>query len=310
MHRLAADAASLQLLVRDAMSLYLGITLEPQTWTYADFVRWQHEALTEHRVGELTDFWRGALSGCRHVLPLPFDHARPTDPSFEGASVPFDVPSSVALALRELCRTERCSLSATLLTALGALIYRVTGADDFCVGTFTSNRMTPESRRAVGCFIDQLPLRIDMRGDPSLRVVARRVRETALAARVHAELPFAMLMNRLPGLFPPGQPTIQVALIYHGELGSRDRFRLRGPNSRLEVGYMECHNGGTCRDWTFHLYEEGDSLRGSLEYDAQLFSAASALEIATAYVDALKSLANYPDAAVQSIRSKAAATAV
>jgi hypothetical protein len=295
-HHLAADGASLPLLVQDGMSLYLGMPLASPAWTYADFVRWQRDALTEARVGELTEFWRNALDGCKHLLPLPFDRERPALSSFEGAQVSFDVPPPVAAALREFGRAEQCTLFTTLLTGLGVFIHRLTGVDDFCVGTFVAGRAAPESRSAVGCFINQLPLRIDLRGDPSIRALTRRVRKMALAAQANAELPFAMLMNQLQGVFPSGQPAIQVVLILHNELGSRDRFRMRGPNGRLEIEFVECHNGGAKRDLTFHVYEEGDGLRGSLEYDTQLFPASSAQEMAAAYVDALQLLANNPDA--------------
>ena len=308
-HRLAADPASLRLLVQDGMSLYLGVPLAPPASTYTDFVRQQRDALTERRAGELTVFWAGALAGCRHEIPLPFDCERPPASSLAGARLPFDVPSSVAEGLHELCRTEECPLLAALLTGLGVWIYRLTGVDDFCTATFTSNRVTPESRRVVGCFIDPLPLRMDLRGDLSLRALARRVRDTVLAAQAHAELPFAMLRTRLPGLFPSGQPAIQVALIFHSESGSRDQFRLRDPHGRIEIEYLECHNGGAERDLTLHVYEEGNCLRGYLEYDAQLFAATKVEAIAATYVDALTLLATHPDAGVQSVRSRVAGTA-
>src|SRR5207253_5183572 len=120
---------------------------------------------------------------------------------------------------------------------------RTTGSDDFCVGTFVANRVRPEVRDVVGCFINQIPLRIDLRGAPSIRTALRRVRAVTLEAQDHAELPFSMLADAVHTDLAAPQAVIQVVLIFHNELGSMARFRTSMPGG-IDIEFVECDNEG------------------------------------------------------------------
>jgi NADPH:quinone reductase-like Zn-dependent oxidoreductase len=301
-HHLAADGASLPPLLREGFALYLaeragvGNPLPPLSWTYRDFVLWQRERMTGSQLHGLLDHWRKTLDGRLPALPLPLDCVRSETPSLRGAQCPFEVPAEVVTALRALARAEHCTLFMTLLTGLGVHVHRVTAMEDFCLGTFTANRGRPEAQHLVGCFINQLALRIDLRGDPSLRTALRRIQTTTLAAQEYGELPFALLTEHLEAELPPPHSPLQVVLIFHNELGSLDQFDL--PVDGLEVEFRACDNGGAKRDWTFHVFEEDDRLVGNLEYDVDLFKAETARETADGFLQALALLATEPDRAL------------
>jgi NADPH:quinone reductase-like Zn-dependent oxidoreductase/acyl carrier protein len=313
-HHLAADGASLPVLLRDGLALYAAAvaghadTVPRPASSYADFVSWQRQQLDAERTRTLVAHWRRALDGRIPALPLPLDYPRPAVPSLRGGQAAFLVAPPIVDGLKAIARSEQSTLFMLLLTALGTLVHRLAFADDFCLGTFVANRQRPELSDIVGCFINQLALRIDLRGKPSLRQALRRVQKTTLDAQAHAELPFTLLTSELDlGLVAP-QPAIQVVLILHNELGSLARYRLSLAGG-LQVEFLESYNGGAKRDWTFHVYEDGAAIAGQLEYDADLFTPATARATADAFVEILELLATEPDKPVGSIREESRAPA-
>jgi amino acid adenylation domain-containing protein len=85
----------------------------------------------------------------------------------------------------------------TLLAAYAALLHRYTGQDDIVVGCPIANRTRSELEQLIGCFMNPLPLRIDLSGDPPFRELLGRVRETALGALAHQDTPFDLLVQTL-----------------------------------------------------------------------------------------------------------------
>jgi len=65
------------------------------------------------------------------------------------------------------------------------------------VGTDAAGRDRREVEGLIGFFINQLPLRSRLAGDPTLRELLGQVRETALEAYAHQDLPFDLLVEAL-----------------------------------------------------------------------------------------------------------------
>src|SRR5205085_8371891 len=72
-----------------------------------------------------------------------------------------------------------------------------TGQEDLILGTPISGRNRRELEGLIGVFINNLVLRLDASGGPSFRELLGRVRETALAAYAHQDLPFETLVDAL-----------------------------------------------------------------------------------------------------------------
>jgi non-ribosomal peptide synthetase component F len=191
--------------------------------------------------------------------------------------------------LQTIAREQESTLFMALLTALGLLVHRSTGCDDFALGTFVANRVRPEVRRMVGCFVNALPLRIRPGADPTFFSALARVRASVLEAQTLAELPFALLVDRLADAQP-----LQVVLILHNELGSSLEHRIRVTDT-IEVTHQEGDNQGAKRDWTFHLFEGPSGLSGFLEYDTERFDATTAEQTVRDLRGLVESLVRAPD---------------
>ncbi|HKV42569.1 MAG TPA: amino acid adenylation domain-containing protein, partial [Blastocatellia bacterium] len=174
-----------------------GSPLEELEIQYADFALWQRNWLTGELYESLLQYWKKRLDGAPRILQLPTDRPRPAQQSYRGAIVSFFVPRDLADGLRSLNRTADVTLFMAILAAFTSLLYRYSGQHTICVGTPIANRNRTEIENLIGCFINTLVLRVDLAADLTFRRLLAQVREGALGAYAHQDMPFELLVEQL-----------------------------------------------------------------------------------------------------------------
>ena len=164
---------------------------------YADFAVWQRGWLQGEVLERQLDWWRERLGGAPPALELPTDRPRPAVASSRGAALAFRLPADVTRGLRALARREGATLYMVTHAALDLLLSRWSGQEDLVVGSPIAGRTQVGTEGLIGFFVNTLALRIDLSGDPTFRELLGRVRETALGAYAHQELPFERLVEEL-----------------------------------------------------------------------------------------------------------------
>ena len=220
-HHIASDGWSMGVLVKEFTALYEQYSsgrkaelpeLEVQ---YADYAVWQREWLQGEVLQEQIDYWRNQLEGAP-ALELPTDRPRPAVATHRGAEVSFRLSAELTERLKELSRREGVTMFMTLLAAFQVLLGKYAGQDDISTGTLIANRTRVETEGLIGFFINQLVLRADLSGAPSLRELLRRVRETTLAAYAHQDIPFEKIVEELsPERDLARAPLCQVLFLFH-----------------------------------------------------------------------------------------------
>ena len=213
-HHIAADAWSLALVTKEVAAFY-GAIVAPADPTsdaaqislqeilpelpvqYADFSSWQRQWLQGELLEKEVGYWKQRLGSNPPQLALPADHPRPDVHTYRGGRLPFHVPHEVAETLRLLSRRHGTTLFMTLLAAFNVLLSRWTGQTDLLVGTDVANRNRGETEHVIGFFVNLLPLRTDLSGNPTFIELLGRVRETALGAYAHQDVPFEKIVESL-----------------------------------------------------------------------------------------------------------------
>ncbi|HTQ78615.1 MAG TPA: amino acid adenylation domain-containing protein, partial [Thermoanaerobaculia bacterium] len=222
LHHIAGDGWSTGLMVREVVQLYAAaLTGRPAPLPelkvqYADFALWQRQWLSgDHLAAELA-WWRETLADAPPLLELPTDRPRPPVQSFRGSNEPFAFPAELARGLRALSLRERATPFMTLLAGWATLLARYSGQRDVSIGTPIAGRNRREWEDLVGCFLNTLVLRVNLKGEPSLRELLGRVRQGVLAAYAHQEVPFEMLVEALqPERTLSHEPLFQVMINLH-----------------------------------------------------------------------------------------------
>jgi amino acid adenylation domain-containing protein len=275
-HHLVADGWSLGVLLSELSELYAACverrrpSLPELPVQYGDYAVWQRQWLGGGALDRQLGYWRERLVAAPEALELPTDRPRPAVQGRRGASLPAALSEDLARSLGALSRRQGSTLFMTLLAGFAALLGRWSGQRDLVVGVPVAQRDRGEIEGLIGFFVNTLPLRLDLSGDPSFGELVRRVRETSLGAYGHQAVPFARLVEELrPRRDRSRSPVFQV--MFALQSGLAGQLRLRG----LAVEVQPLHTGTAKFDLTLALSEPGDLLGGSVEYDTDLFDAAT-----------------------------------
>jgi len=192
---------------------------EPLPVQYADYTLWQRELLADLEPGQLR-YWTEALRGLPAELELPLDRPRPAQPSGRGGVVVHALDPATVAALRELGAAGGVSMFMLLHAGVAALLHRLGAGEDLALGAPIAGRTDAALDDLVGFFVNTLVLRTDLSGDPSLRVLLERVRETDLAAFSHQDVPFERVVEAVnPPRVAGRNPLFQVMLGYQHRTG-------------------------------------------------------------------------------------------
>jgi amino acid adenylation domain-containing protein len=297
-HHIAADFWSLAVLARELGTLYEhhrngraeeAPALPPLELRFADWARWQERALAGPWGDRLWEGWRQRLDGVP-PLDLPTDRPRPPAQTFRGGARTVRYGPELARDLRALARRQGSTLFTTLLAGYAALLARWTLQEDFVVGSPTAGRMQDRygDRLAglVGYFVNPVPLRADLSGDPTAGDLLLRLRGTVLDAFARQDFPFPLLAERLHPRRDAGRPPLVQAMLTLQQAADPDlqalaAFALGEPGVRLELGGLRLESlalepPAVPLDVTVMAAELAGDLLASLQFNADLFDAATA----------------------------------
>ncbi|HEY0606234.1 MAG TPA: amino acid adenylation domain-containing protein, partial [Herpetosiphonaceae bacterium] len=273
LHHIVADGWSWGVLFRELSALYAAHTtgataaLPELPIQYADYAVWQRDWLQGDVLEAQLNYWRHQLSALE-PLQLPTDHPRPPVPSSKGSSHSFTLSRALTDALLELSRREGVTLFMTLLSSWQLLLSRYSGQGDIAVGTPIANRTRGETEDLIGCFINMLVLRTDLTGSLSFREVLARVREVALGAYAHQDLPFEEVVDALqPARDLSRHPLFQVMFALQNVSMALPSF------PSLTTSALSIDFGTAKLDLSLAMAETSAGLSGALEYSTDLFTA-------------------------------------
>ncbi len=209
LHHIVSDGWSMGILWQETMALYSTAVagrpprLPPLQIQYRDFAAWQRRWLTGETLERELDFWRRQLAGAPALLELPTDRARPPVQRFHGRRLPFALTAVQTQGLKQLGRQHGATLFMALLAAFDALLHRYSRQNDLVVGFPIAGRRL-ETEGLIGLFLNTLALRVQVEGGGWLALL-RRVRDVALDAFAHQDLPFEKMIAEL-GLRAQSRP--------------------------------------------------------------------------------------------------------
>jgi amino acid adenylation domain-containing protein len=272
MHHVVSDGWSMGVLFRELGAIYEAFADERPSplpelpIQYADYAVWQREWLQGEALQNQIAYWKTKLAGAPPLLELPTDRPRPAIQHFHGAKQVRHLPRSLIENLKQVSLEERVTLFMTLLAAFKVLLWRYTNQDDIVVGSPIANRTRAETEELIGFFVNTLVLRTNLAGNPTFRDLLKRVKEMALGAYDHQDVPFEKLVEDLrPDRDPGRNPLFQVSFVLQN--ATRSKLELSG----LTLEPLEIHSGTTKFDLSLSILEGVDGLKATWEYDTDLF---------------------------------------
>ncbi len=302
MHHIISDGWSTSVLISELSALYSAFLkgepspLPELPLQYVDYAVWQRNWLQGETLETQLNYWREKLQGAPALLELPTDKPRPATQTFNGASENWRIGPQTTARLRQLSRDEGTTLYMTLLAAFKTLLYRYSGQTDLVIGTDIANRTRSETENLIGFFANIVLMRSDMSRNPTFAELLGHVRETALGAYAHQDLPFEKLVEELqPERSLSHAPFFNVIFV----LQNTPRGTLDMPG--LKLTSEEFDSNFTRFDLEFHLWERDGELSGFLIYNTDLFEAETISRLLGHFTNLLDGIITDPDRRVASL---------
>ncbi|WP_265736797.1 non-ribosomal peptide synthetase [Actinacidiphila yeochonensis] len=276
-HHMVGDAWSRAVLVDDLCTGYrahldgTAAAHPPLPLQYGDWAAWQRRHLTDDNLAEQLAYWRERMAGAPPLLDLATDRPRPAVPTHRGGRVRFTLDPRLTEAVEAAAREARATPFMVTLAAWQAVLMRHSGQEDVVVGVPTAGRDRPELAGLVGMFVNSLVLRADLSGDPSFADLLAQVRETALGALAHAQVPFERLVRELSP-----ERDLSHGPLYQAQFGYRNVPERAVVLPGVEVGIVDLDNGLCRTDLSLELARQGDVTEGICEYSRDLFDEGTA----------------------------------
>lgn len=323
-HHIIGDFWSLVLLMEEMEAFYPAecahagepsasdaATLRPPASHYRDFVRWQADLLAGAEGERLRSYWEKQLAGVPPVLNLPADRPRPPRFTQRGSAVSCRIEPELTAQLRALAAAEGVTLYTVLLAAFQVLLGRHSSQDDFVIGSPFAGRSRSDFERVVGYFINMVPLRADLSGDPRFRDLLQRTGATVLEALQHQDYPFPLLVERLNVKRDPSRaPLVQASFTLekaHRPVGMGCwSFFLPQSAVRINVGGMHGEpyrlEHRTCQmDLEMILEEDEGTIYGMLRYNTDVYDEATIARLAEQYRVLLEGAVHHPERRVSEL---------
>ena len=295
MHHIVSDGWSMGIFIREFAILYEAFSmgapspLPEQPVQYADFAHWQRQWLTGEVLETQINYWKEQLAGAPPVLELPTDCPRPPVQTYRGTHYSFVLPKTLTEKLNGLSQREGGTLFMTLLATFVTLLSRYSNQEDIVVGSPIANRNRREIESLIGFFVNTLVLRTNLKGNPSFLELLQRVQQVALDAYAHQDLPFEQLVDALqPERNLSHSPLFQVMFILQN--APMEKLELPG----LTLTPLEMESITAKFDLTLSMEETDRGLRGTLEYNSDLFDRTTMTKMAKHFQTLLEAIVANP----------------
>ena len=301
-HQIICDGWSTGIFFRELEQIYVtfsngqSLTLPPPPVQYADFALLQRQWVKGDVLESQLSYWKNQLGTMIPILELVTDRSRPSVQKFWGAREAMELPTWITAPLKELSRQEGATLFVILMAALNTLLHHYTAQEDIIIGFPIANRNHAEIQNAIGFFVNTLPLRTDLSGEPTFRELLKRVRAVCIEAYAHQDLPFEKLVEELHQERDLRRnPLFQVMFVFQNV--SDPVLKFPGVKS-APVGI----NTGTSKfDLTLSLAECEQTLAGFVEYNTDLFERSTIERVIGHFQTLLEGIIADPDQPISTL---------
>jgi len=303
MSQIVGDASSIGRLARELSVLYESTCsgqsspLPELEIQYADYAYWQRQHLTNDALDKRLAYWRRQLDAGLSALNLPIDRPRPFVSSNRGATKSFSLPEELTRSLRGLSKSEGVTLSMVMLAAFKTLLYKYTAQENIMVGAAMSNRPQEEMEPLIGFFVNMLPMRTDLSGNPRFRELLTRVRDVMLDGYIYSDLPIEKLVEDVQS-----DGAAERMPLFNVAFGTQDSRWESLKMSGIKIKPMAIEQGMTRYDLALWITESDEGVQARWTYRNDLFDAKTVVRMRRHFENLLYNVVDQPDARLLSLK--------
>lgn len=274
-HHIIADGWSIDRIIRYIQSAYReiikgSIPLKPlPKIQYRDYAVFCSDALLSPQMEEHRNYWKKELEG--ELTPVEFAFARPrkTVQTFAGNSLRYEFSAEVNSELEGFSSRYAVTPFMVLMAALRAVVHRYTGQADIIIGTDTAGRTQPGLEEQIGCFLNTLPLRVQIDPDETFVSLLKKERIKITEALEHQDYSFDRMVDDLYGRKEFSRAPLFDILVVFQNMGSS--FGFEDLDNEIRISPIELPAVSTMVDIEFEFFIDQSVLYFKLHYNTDLF---------------------------------------
>ncbi len=301
-HHIIVDGWSQNVIQQDLWEIYKAVSksaqpsLPPLSIQYGDYAHWQEEWLKSEAASEQIEFWKKQLQPPLPVLEFPTDRPAANRPASHAAMQTLLLPEHLTQSLKVLGRSEGVTPFTVLLTGYAALLCRYANQEEIIIGSPVANRRQ-ETEPLIGPFAGPITLRLNLAGDPTLKELLIRVRDVTLDALNNADVPLEVLMDELAVRSVHGRNPLSQCYFFYQLAFLRPREL-----DQLTVSPLPDFGLGTHFELQMGLLERREGVRAQLEYNPDLYDAATIRQVLEDYQKVLEQIRDVPEARIHQLQ--------
>ena len=270
MYHIIVDLHSKDMFADEVSSVYnaiinkLEIPPSNNQYQYSDYSLWEKQWFNDPQFNRMLSYWKEKLKGADDFLHFPADHPRPALLTLKGHALPVMIPKSFTELLKNFSQNNSVILFVILLSAYYVLLYKYTYQTSIIIGVPLTNRRNDAHKKIMGCFMNIVPLLVNISDEKNFKEVIQDVRKAMLEAHRNQEVPFEEIVNQLrPHRSPSFNPLFQVGFAFEHPM----EIDLAG----LNTASLPVHAGGSQLDLFATLWETTEGIKGRIEFNTDLF---------------------------------------
>ncbi len=295
-HHIVSDGWSLGVIADEFIQFYKAFCenrpspLPELSIQYLDYAHWHRQLLENGAMRSQMSYWKQTLAAPLPIVDLPCDRPRQAVSRNVGKRIKMTLPAELVAAAKKISLDADTTLFTALLTVFNIMLFRYTRESEVIVGTVAAGRSRPELEKLVGLFLNNLPLRTNLSGDPTVRELLAQVRENTLNAFANQDVPFGDLIEATQGPRDLNRtPLFQVMFI----LQNFQARNLQLPG--LQLSPMEFEIGTSRYDLTVEAGENENKFEMVWEFNSELFDESTIKRMQEHYRRLLESALTNPD---------------
>lgn len=269
MHHLISDAWSSVFGASEIIKIYTCLLNNEDTSgikypSYIDYIKSEEEYVKSDKFNKDKLFWNNLFDEIPEIATIASSNDF-SQSNVIGKSVrkQFTLPSELISKINVLCKNAKFSIFNFFMSIFSVYINRVSGLDDFVIGTPVLNRCNVNEKHTSGMFINTIPLKVSLRENVKFTELASTISGSLFNMFKHQKYSYLSLLedlrskhNVLPNLY-------DIFISYQN-------VRSTSQISEIPFDIQWVPNKYTSDSLDIHIFDMNDSGNFNIAYDYQL----------------------------------------
>lgn len=256
-HHLFADSWSLGILANDIVRIYSCLlngeeVLKNEDFSYLNYINSEKEYFKSDKFKKDKEYWNSIFSTVPEQATIPGslpDSSNNFSPTAERKM--FNIDKDMIGKISDFCKSCNISVFNFFMAVFSIYISRVSGTDDFVVGTPILNRTNFREKNTTGMFINTAPLRFCIDDSLNFKSFASNVAKDSLGMLRHQKYYYQTILDDLRKNNPTLPNLYNILISYQVTKATTEK----GVNYSTRWVF----NGSSTDDLDIHLYDLNSS---------------------------------------------------